>query len=165
MFGVNFDLGNYQETSWRDGLSNGFSTEKTTTQRAVRYNRNAKLPIKRKGHKAPSWSNGEPDAIKSNQLQEMCGPYLHRGTIPSSMSRVQRDHSICTAVIGWTAWARLMVSGLASDRPIYLTFPSSTSFFSPFIYSSNKHFHQAVDRHKQSVILCKSFDANLNNYS
>ena len=56
--------------------------------------------------------------------------HLQSGTISGSMSRDQRDHSICTAVIGRTACARLMVSGLASDNPIYLTFPSSTNFLS-----------------------------------
>ena len=56
--------------------------------------------------------------------------HLQSGTISGSMSRDQRDHSICTAVIGCTACARLMVSGLASDNPMYLTFPSSTNFLS-----------------------------------
>jgi len=56
--------------------------------------------------------------------------HLQSGTISGSMSRDQRDHSICTAVIGCTACARLTVSGLASDNPMYLTFPSSTNFLS-----------------------------------
>ena len=64
--------------------------------------------------------------------KRICNPsnHLHSGTISGSMSRDQRDHSICTAVIGCTACARLMVSGLASDNPMYLTFPSSTNFLS-----------------------------------
>jgi hypothetical protein len=62
--------------------------------------------------------------------------HLHRGTTSSSISRDQRDHSICRAVMGWTACARLIVFTLASERPIYLTFPSSTSFFiSPTCYT------------------------------
>ena len=60
--------------------------------------------------------------------------YLQSGIISSSISRVHRDHSICKAVMGCTAWALLIVSGLASDRPIYLTFPSSTSFLSSPTY-------------------------------
>lgn len=52
------------------------------------------------------------------------------------MSRVQRDHSICKAVMGWTACARLIVSGLASDKPIYFTFPSSTNLLSSPIYQT-----------------------------
>ena len=59
---------------------------------------------------------------------------LHSGIISSSISRVQIDHSICTAVMGCTACALLIVSGLASDRPIYLTFPSFTSFLSSPTY-------------------------------
>ena len=35
----------------------------------------------------------------------------------SSGSRAQSEYSVCSAVIGWTACARRMVSGAASDRP------------------------------------------------
>ena len=59
---------------------------------------------------------------------------LQSGIISSSISRLQRDHSICTAEMGCTACALLIVSGLSSDKPIYLTFPSSTSFLSSPTY-------------------------------
>jgi hypothetical protein len=70
--------------------------------------------------------------------------HLQSGTISGSMSRDQRDHSICTAVIGCTACARLMVSGLASDNPMYLTLPSSTSFLSsPICDNFEQRFHMS----------------------
>ena len=54
------------------------------------------------------------------------------------MSRLQSDHSICTALMGCTACARLIVSGLASESPMYFTFPSSTNFLSsPICHNSN----------------------------
>lgn len=55
--------------------------------------------------------------------------YLHVGTMSSSKSRVHRDHSIWTAVIGCTACARLISDAEVSDKPKCLTFPSSTNFF------------------------------------
>ena len=64
--------------------------------------------------------------------------YLQSGTISCSISRVQRDHSSCTAVMGWTACALLIVSGLASDNPMYLIFPSWTSLLSSPICHSKK---------------------------
>lgn len=64
--------------------------------------------------------------------------YLQSGTISSSISRVHKDHSICNAVMGCTAWARLIVSELASDNPMYFTFPSSTNFLSSRIYHTHK---------------------------
>ena len=60
--------------------------------------------------------------------------HLHVGITASSASLVHKDHSSCTADMGWTAWALLIVSGEASDRPMYLTLPSSTSFFRAPIY-------------------------------
>ena len=40
------------------------------------------------------------------------------GTTSSSMSRDHSDHSVWMAVTGWTAWARRIVPGPASDRPM-----------------------------------------------
>ncbi len=50
---------------------------------------------------------------------------------------VHKDHSSCTAEMGCMACARLISSGVASDRPRYLTLPDSTSFCtnSPFALS------------------------------
>ena len=59
---------------------------------------------------------------------------LQSGIISSSISRVHKEYSICKAVMGWTAWALLIVSTLASDNPMYFIFPSSTSFLSSSIY-------------------------------
>lgn len=70
----------------------------------------------------------------TKNIQRKVHTNLHRETISTSISRDQRDHSICTALIGCTAWARLIVSALASDNPMYLTIPSSTNFFSSPIY-------------------------------
>ena len=59
--------------------------------------------------------------------------YLHNGMIASSTSLVHKDHSICTALIGWTAWALWIVPGLASDRQMYFIFllPLAFSFQKP----------------------------------
>ena len=46
---------------------------------------------------------------------------------PAPGSRVHSEYSDCSAVIGCTAWARRMVSGPASDRPMWRTLPSATS--------------------------------------
>ena len=45
----------------------------------------------------------------------------------SSRSRHHSEYSLCTAVTGWTAWARRMVSAAASDRPKWATLPASMS--------------------------------------
>ena len=55
--------------------------------------------------------------------------YLHVGIISSSISRVHREYSNWTAVMGCTEWARRMSAAEASDNPKYFTFPSSTSSF------------------------------------
>ena len=39
------------------------------------------------------------------------------GRISASGSRAQTEYSVCSAEIGWTAWARRIVSGAASERP------------------------------------------------
>ena len=49
------------------------------------------------------------------------------GSSSASGSRVHSEYSVCSAVIGWTAWARRIVSGPASDRPMCRTLPSATS--------------------------------------
>jgi hypothetical protein len=38
------------------------------------------------------------------------------GRIPASTSRVQSEYSVCSALTGWTAWARRIVSGPTSDK-------------------------------------------------
>ena len=60
--------------------------------------------------------------------------HLQVGTISSSTSLVHKDHSNWIAVIGWTAWARLIVAAEASERPMYFILPSSTNFFSSPIW-------------------------------
>ena len=83
---------------------------------------------------AMCWGMGKrirkEDSNKEFQSGERA-PFFHLqvGMISSSTSRDHSDHSSWTAVIGWTACARRMVAALASDRPKYFTFPSSTSFF------------------------------------
>ena len=49
------------------------------------------------------------------------------GRISASGSRAKTEYSVCSAVIGWTAWARRIVSGAASLRPRCFTLPASTS--------------------------------------
>ena len=49
------------------------------------------------------------------------------GRTRSSIPRVHREYSDCTAVTGWTAWARRIVSGPASERPKARTLPSAIS--------------------------------------
>jgi len=44
-------------------------------------------------------------------------------------SRVQSEYSLCSAVTGWTAWARSMVADDASEMPRCRTLPASTSDF------------------------------------
>ena len=51
-------------------------------------------------------------------------------TPSSSGSRVHSEYSVCTAVTGWTAWARRIVSGAASEMPACRILPASTSSFS-----------------------------------
>jgi hypothetical protein len=45
------------------------------------------------------------------------------GSSAASGSRVHSEYSVCRAVSGWMAWARRIVSGLASDRPMWSTLP------------------------------------------
>ena len=71
---------------------------------------------------------------------------LQRGMISFSISRVHKDHSICTAVMGWTVCARPIVSGLASDNPMYFILPSSTSFFSSPILTNITNFNQQLTK-------------------
>ena len=52
---------------------------------------------------------------------------MQDGATPTSTSRVHRDHSSWTAVMGCTLWARRKSSGPTSLNPIYLILPSSTS--------------------------------------
>lgn len=73
---------------------------------------------------------------KNEQRKSWTETDLQRGIISSSISRVQREYSVWRAVIGWTAWALLIVSALASDSPIYLILPSSTNFLSSLIWNS-----------------------------
>ena len=49
------------------------------------------------------------------------------GRTSSSGSRVQSEYSVWSAEIGWTACARRMVAGAASESPSYRTFPARTS--------------------------------------
>ena len=48
------------------------------------------------------------------------------GRISASMPRLIREYSIWSAAIGWTAWARRMVSAPTSDRPMQRTYPART---------------------------------------
>ncbi len=49
------------------------------------------------------------------------------GSSSSSGSRDHSEYSVCSAWIGWTACARRIVSGAASDRPRKRTLPCRTS--------------------------------------
>src|ERR1035437_2297375 len=49
------------------------------------------------------------------------------GSTSSSMSRANSEYSLCTAVRGWTPWARRMVAAAASERPMKRTMPAGTS--------------------------------------
>ena len=67
----------------------------------------------------------------------------HQGTTSASASRVHSDSSICTAAMGWTAWA---VSSWARDtslRPIARTLPAATSSASVPTDSSSGTFGSA----------------------
>ncbi len=57
----------------------------------------------------------EADAQLAEQRQE----FGFRVTGP-------QEYSVCSAATGCTAWARRMVAGPASDRPMWRTFPSAT---------------------------------------
>jgi hypothetical protein len=48
------------------------------------------------------------------------------GSSSASGSRVHSEYSVCSAVTGCTAWARRIVSGAASGRPMCRILPSST---------------------------------------
>lgn len=77
---------------------------------------------------------------QSRRRKEKIATNLQRGMISSSTSRVHREYSISKAVMGWTEWALLIVSTLASDKPMYLIFPSSTSFLSSPIFHKQAIF-------------------------
>lgn len=51
------------------------------------------------------------------------------GMISSSGRRYQSEYSLCRAVTGWTACARLIVPAAASDMPKCRTLPPSISSF------------------------------------
>ncbi len=55
--------------------------------------------------------------------------YLQVGTMSSSKSWDQRDHSIRTAVMGCTLCAEQISDAEASDNPKCFTLPSSSNFF------------------------------------
>lgn len=67
--------------------------------------------------------------LKSDELAQMT-PHLQVGTMSASVSLDHKDHSICTAVIGCTACALLIVEAEASDKPMYFILPSLTSSLS-----------------------------------
>ncbi len=48
------------------------------------------------------------------------------GRISASSSRVHSEYSVCSAVIGCVAWARRIVSGFASLRPMWRILPAAT---------------------------------------
>jgi hypothetical protein len=49
------------------------------------------------------------------------------GSTSASGLRHHNEYSLCTAVTGWTAWARRMVAALASDIPKCFTLPALMS--------------------------------------
>ena len=51
---------------------------------------------------------------------------IRRAHATHPMTAVQIEYSLCTAASGWVLWARRMVSGLASLRPIARTLPAFT---------------------------------------
>mmetsp|Transcript_38084 Transcript_38084/g.77033 ORF Transcript_38084/g.77033 Transcript_38084/m.77033 type:complete len:213 (-) Transcript_38084:382-1020(-) len=57
----------------------------------------------------------------------------HSGTRSASRLRTTSDHSCWMAVRGWMLCATRISSGVASDSPRYLIFPSSTSFLQAVI--------------------------------
>ena len=63
-------------------------------------------------------------------MQLQLTPHLQVGIISSSTSLDHKDHSSCTAVMRRTACALLIVEAEASDSPMCLILPSSTSFLS-----------------------------------
>ena len=63
-------------------------------------------------------------------MQLQLTPHLQVGMISSSTSLDHKDHSNCTAVMGCSGCALLIVEAEASDRPMYLILPSSTNFLS-----------------------------------
>ena len=125
----------YQIRHSRHFFFHASSTEKPATNRTVSNNSNAQFSGV---HTVQLYRDS--GFRSGRQCISVCDPvpetHLHSGTISGSMSRDQRDHSICTAETGCTACAQLIVSGLASDSPMYLIFPSSTSFLSSPTYSN-----------------------------
>ena len=61
------------------------------------------------------------------------------GTISSSSPRVNSDHSLWSAVIGWTASAARSVSALTSDSPRWRTLPG--------LHELAHRAHALLDRH------------------
>ena len=51
------------------------------------------------------------------------------GRTSASGRRHHSEYSLCTAVTGWTAWARRIVPAAASDRPKCLTLPACDELF------------------------------------
>ena len=48
------------------------------------------------------------------------------GRMSASGSRLSSEYSLCSAAIGWVAWARRIVCGPASESPMWRTVPAST---------------------------------------
>src|SRR5258708_39438118 len=67
---------------------------------------------------APSGLNGTKPIPSSSKV----------GSSSASGPRQNREYSLCTAVIGWTACARRIVCTPASDKPKCLTLPSAIRF-------------------------------------
>nr|WP_220040237.1 hypothetical protein [Nonomuraea aridisoli] len=74
-------------------------------------------------HPLPPQQPGRRDPVRNPRLN---GAYATKpmpssaqtGTTDSSSSRLNSDHSFCTAAIGWTRWPARSCSALTLDRPM-----------------------------------------------
>ena len=60
---------------------------------------------------------GQEAAAQRAVRDEADAQFAHRGKNFSSGSRLQSEYSVCSAAMGWTACARRIVAGAASDSP------------------------------------------------
>ena len=69
----------------------------------------------------------EAGKVRHVGISEAAPDTIRRAHAVHPVAALQSEYSVWSAVIGCTAWARLIVSGDASERPMCRVFPASTS--------------------------------------
>ncbi len=64
--------------------------------------------------------------VRAIGLSEVSAATIRKGHAVHPITAVQSEYSLCTAAIGWTAWALRIVAADTSLRPMVRTFPAVT---------------------------------------